>query len=80
MDNWLANIVSDVDSLHVEIDNLNDLLVGVCFIRSIDRLVQVSSKWEFSTPSQETSREIVREGVEFYSYQLWVIIMLYTHI
>jgi hypothetical protein len=28
MDNWLANIVDDVDSLYVEIDNLNDLLVG----------------------------------------------------
>jgi hypothetical protein len=28
--------VSDVDSLHVEIDNLNDPLVGFCFIRSID--------------------------------------------
>jgi hypothetical protein len=26
MDNWLVNIVGDVDSLHVEIDNLNDLL------------------------------------------------------
>jgi hypothetical protein len=25
-----------VDMLHVEIDNLNDLLVGFCFIRSID--------------------------------------------
>jgi hypothetical protein len=36
MDNWLANIASDVDSLHVEIDNLNDLLVGFCFIRGID--------------------------------------------
>jgi hypothetical protein len=36
MDNWLANIASDVDSLHVEIDNLNDLLVGFYFIRSID--------------------------------------------
>jgi hypothetical protein len=36
MDNWLANRVGDVDSLHVEIDNLNDLLVGFCFIRSID--------------------------------------------
>jgi hypothetical protein len=33
----LANIVGDVDSLHVEIDNLNDPLVGFCFIRSIDR-------------------------------------------
>jgi hypothetical protein len=32
MDNWLANRVGDVDSLHVEIDNLNDLLV----IKSID--------------------------------------------
>jgi hypothetical protein len=38
MDNWLANIVGDVDSLHVEIDNLNDPLVGFCFIRSIDVL------------------------------------------
>jgi hypothetical protein len=28
MDNWLGNIVGDVDSLHVEIDNLNDLLVS----------------------------------------------------
>jgi hypothetical protein len=36
VDNWLANIVDDVDSLHVEIDNLNNLLVGFCFIRSID--------------------------------------------
>jgi hypothetical protein len=34
MDNWLANIVGDVDSLHVEIDNL--YVVGFCFIRSID--------------------------------------------
>jgi hypothetical protein len=29
-------MVDDVDSLHVEIDNLNDLLVGFYFIRSID--------------------------------------------
>jgi hypothetical protein len=36
MDNWLANIVSDVNSLHVEIDDLNDPLVGFCFIKSID--------------------------------------------
>jgi hypothetical protein len=36
MDNWLANIVDDVDSLHIEIDNLNNFLVGFCFIRSID--------------------------------------------
>jgi hypothetical protein len=36
MDNWLANIVGDVDSLHIEIVNLNDPLVGFCFIRSID--------------------------------------------
>jgi hypothetical protein len=28
--------VGDVDSLHIKIDNLNDLLVGFCFIRSID--------------------------------------------
>jgi hypothetical protein len=32
----VANIVGDVDSLHVKIDNLNDSLVGFCFIRSID--------------------------------------------
>jgi hypothetical protein len=32
----LANIVGDMDSLHVEIDNLNNPLVGFCFIRSID--------------------------------------------
>jgi hypothetical protein len=38
MDNWLANIVDDVDSLHAKIDNLNNLLVGFCFIRSIDKL------------------------------------------
>jgi hypothetical protein len=36
MDNWLANIVGDVDSLYVEIDNLNNPLVGFCFIKSID--------------------------------------------
>jgi hypothetical protein len=36
MDNWLANIVDDVDSLHVEIDNLNNPLVGFCFIKNID--------------------------------------------
>jgi hypothetical protein len=47
MDNWLANIVDDVDSLHVEIDNLNDLLVGFCFIRSIDNKLF----WVFTTPS-----------------------------
>jgi hypothetical protein len=29
-------MVGDVDSLHVEIDNLNNPLVGFCFIRSID--------------------------------------------
>jgi hypothetical protein len=28
--------MDDVDSLHVEIDNLNDPLVGFCFIRDID--------------------------------------------
>jgi hypothetical protein len=32
----LVNIVGDVDSLYVEIDNLNDLLVGFYFIRNID--------------------------------------------
>jgi hypothetical protein len=32
---WLSD---DVARLHVKIDNLNDLLVGFCFIRSIDEL------------------------------------------
>jgi hypothetical protein len=32
----LANIVGDVDSLHVEIDDLNDPSVRFCCIRSID--------------------------------------------
>jgi hypothetical protein len=35
MDNWMANRMDDVDSLHVEIDNLNDPLVVFCFIRDI---------------------------------------------
>jgi hypothetical protein len=30
---WLCD---DVDGLHVKIDNLNESLVGFCFIRSID--------------------------------------------
>jgi hypothetical protein len=36
MDNWMANRMDDVDSLHVEIDNLNDPLARFCFIRDID--------------------------------------------
>jgi hypothetical protein len=36
MDNWLANIVDDVDNLHIEIVNLNDLSVEFYFIKSID--------------------------------------------
>jgi hypothetical protein len=32
----ITSIVSDVDSLQVKMDNLNDPLVGFCFIRSID--------------------------------------------
>jgi hypothetical protein len=32
----MANKMNDVDSLHVEIDNLNNPLVGFCFIRDID--------------------------------------------
>jgi hypothetical protein len=35
MNNRLANIVGDVDRMHVEIYNLNDL-VRFYFIRSID--------------------------------------------
>jgi hypothetical protein len=50
MDNRFANIVGDVDSLHVEIYNLNDLLVRFCFIRSIDRPKEYFKKWlRFST-------------------------------
>ena len=41
MDNWMANRMDDVDSLHVEIDNLNDPLVGFCFIRDIDMHVYI---------------------------------------
>jgi hypothetical protein len=36
MDNWMTNRMDDVDSLHVEIDNLNNPLVGFCFIRDKD--------------------------------------------
>jgi hypothetical protein len=50
MDNWLANVVGDVDSLHVEIDNLNDPLVGFCFIRSIDK---VHLMWHSTFCNQE---------------------------
>jgi acetoacetate decarboxylase len=32
----MANRMDDVDSLHVEIENLNDPLVRFCFIRDID--------------------------------------------
>jgi hypothetical protein len=32
----MANRMDDVDSLHVEIDNLNNFLVRFCFIRDID--------------------------------------------
>jgi hypothetical protein len=39
MKNKLTNIVGDADSLQVQIDNLNDLLVGFCFIRNIDKKV-----------------------------------------
>jgi hypothetical protein len=38
MDKWMAQIVDDVDVLHVEIDNLNDPLVGFIFVRYIDTL------------------------------------------
>jgi hypothetical protein len=44
MDNWMANRMDDVDSLHVEIDNLNDLLVRFCFIRDIDMSDLVKKK------------------------------------
>jgi hypothetical protein len=34
MDNWMANSMNNVNS--AKIDNLNDSLVGFCFIRYID--------------------------------------------
>jgi hypothetical protein len=34
----MANRMDDVDSLHVEIDNLNNLLVGFYFIRDARRI------------------------------------------
>jgi hypothetical protein len=37
---WLQ-FVDDVARLHVKIDNLNDFLVGFCFIRDIDRLANL---------------------------------------
>jgi hypothetical protein len=48
MDGWMTVIgwlrfVDDAASLHVEIDNLNDSLVGFYFIRDIDKtLMDVS--------------------------------------
>jgi hypothetical protein len=41
MDGWRFRIerlwlYDDVDRLHIKIDNLNDPLVGLCFIRSMD--------------------------------------------
>jgi hypothetical protein len=35
MDNWMANKIDDVDSLYVEIDNLNDPVVEFYFIKDI---------------------------------------------
>jgi hypothetical protein len=32
----MANKMDDMDSLHVEIDNLNNSLVGFCFTKDID--------------------------------------------
>jgi hypothetical protein len=43
VDNWLANIVGDVESLHFEIDNLNDPLVGFFFTRIIDVFTKVAT-------------------------------------
>jgi hypothetical protein len=42
--------VGDVDSLHVEIDNLNDLLVRFFFIISIDMLMADQTKELHSAP------------------------------
>ena len=42
MDNWLVKVVANVDSLHVEIENHKFILVGFCFIGSIDRFLIVS--------------------------------------
>jgi hypothetical protein len=32
-------LVDDVASVHVKIDNLNNPLIGFCFIRSIDLII-----------------------------------------
>jgi hypothetical protein len=29
VDNWLTNMVDNIDSLYIEIDNLNELLVEI---------------------------------------------------
>jgi hypothetical protein len=36
----MSNYFGDVARLHVEIDKLNDPLVGFCFIRDIDFLLE----------------------------------------
>jgi hypothetical protein len=56
MDNWLTNIVGDVDSLHVEIDNLNDFIVGFCFIRSIDTPGPLTSLYYPNAPVWAAAR------------------------
>jgi hypothetical protein len=42
MDNWLVDIVDDVDSLYVQIDNLNDPLIKFCSTKSIDLGVEIT--------------------------------------
>jgi hypothetical protein len=63
----LANIEDDVDSLHVEIDNLNNLLVGFCFIRSIDYLSSLSNIKEGILPIDVKGKRPIFELQEIQS-------------
>jgi hypothetical protein len=56
--------VGDVDSLHVEIDNLNDPLVGFCFIRSIDwpKFKRLDSKNISPAKKKHISVEVITLG------------------
>jgi hypothetical protein len=47
MDNWLANIVDDMDSLHVKINNLNNPLIEFYFIRSTSKRARAMHIYTF---------------------------------
>jgi hypothetical protein len=60
VNNWLANVVGDVDSLHVKIDNLNNLLMRFYFIRSIYLFFEQADGWLCATGHYITSFGYVR--------------------